>query len=434
MNEKSFNPYDEEFFKLEENIKQQYDKISKLNLEISNVEKNRPKLLQKLDNLEKDKNITISEIDKKYSELNEKLSILDIELKINKDKSKAELAVSSVLGRYANVFTFAASVISDGISIFKDTEEDKLNKEILAVQKKLRVLIKDKDDYILFYKKKKSDILSELRKIEGIDINSILGEKKYIKLLIKDLESNFEKIKLKKKEIDNYISPYIVELKEYQMKLLLSEGIKKKAEEFDNLLKAASSYERKRIHSRCESELGDSSPSKIINSERKKIEGLKRSISKLDSQIRKKVRYKTREIKEVIIDGNNLCYANGNVEIGLDAIFALVQEIKKRYPYIKINLFFDNSISRIVPTLTEDEIKKSFEKIDIECNICKEEADPWIVNLASENKTSYIISNDRFYDFFDKPAIKSKRIFQHQITENTISVLDLDIEHLKYKK
>ncbi|MFZ7284135.1 hypothetical protein ACLSZW_10785, partial [Avibacterium avium] len=161
MNEKSFNPYDEEFFKLEENIKQQYDKISKLNLEISNVEKNRPKLLQKLDNLEKDKNITISEIDKKYSELNEKLSILDIELKINKDKSKAELAVSSlVLGRYANVFTFAASVISDGISIFKDTEEDKLNKEILAVQKKLRVLIKDKDDYILFYKKKKSDILS----------------------------------------------------------------------------------------------------------------------------------------------------------------------------------------------------------------------------------------------------------------------------------
>ena len=63
----------------------------------------------------------------------------------------------------------------------------------------------------------------------------------------------------------------------------------------------------------------------------------------------------------------------------------------------------------------------------IEIFISNGKADETIIN-AAEEADAYIISNDRFSDFFDKKAIKEHRVFPYTIKYNSIYIEPLGLK------
>lgn len=445
MTDISFNPYDTEFYRLDENIKQNQNKIFKIDSILSKKEKDKVDLPQILSQLEKDKDLRINHINQKCGEIEKSLIVLNNKLKEEKDKTinaqngaGAVAAVGGVaayfLGGYARLAALVVTAVGGAISVFTDSEEEKLEKQISKLSEEKSELIKEKDRYIRNYEKEKDNVLEKIKGNKKIDVDFLLKEKSNLELEANKLQNNLKKVRLKKDEIDNYISDLVNELDSFKSRLSTSEQRMQLAEEFNDRLRIAPNpHVRKEIHTKCECELGESKPSKIIQTEKKKIEFFNRSIDKLTNRIKNKVLIKTRKIKEIVIDGNNLCYSH-SVNIGINALKALIKEIKSRYSLIKVTVVFDNSITKILSRDNEQDIKDEFDTIGVFCEICQGEADPWIISKANESKFNYIISNDKFSDYFDKPVIKSKRIFQHQITKSSISVLDLDIENLQYTK
>ncbi|MDO9797668.1 hypothetical protein Q7526_10825 [Glaesserella parasuis] len=445
MTDISFNPYDTEFYRLDENIKQNQNKIFKIDSILSKKEKDKVDLPQILSQLEKDKDLRINHINQKCGEIEKSLIVLNNKLKEEKDKTintqngaGAVAAAGGVaayfLRGYARLAAVVVTAVGGAISVFTDSEEEKLEKKILKLNKEKLELIEEKGNYISNYEKEKNNVLEKIKKNENIDVDILLNEKNNLEQKVNELRGKLEKIRLQKYEIDNDISKLVKELNLLKDQLSNSKQRMQRAEEFDVRLSSASnSYERMQIHTECEDTLGEGKPSKIIQAEKNKIESFNRNIDKLTNRIKKKVLIKTRKIKEIIIDGNNLCYSH-SVNIGINALKALIKEIKSRYSLIKVTVIFDKTITKILSRNNEQSIKDEFNTIGVFCEICHGEADPWIISKANESEFNYIISNDKFSDYFDKPAIKGKRIFQHQITGNSISVLDLDIENLQYIK
>ena len=54
-----------------------------------------------------------------------------------------------------------------------------------------------------------------------------------------------------------------------------------------------------------------------------------------------------------------------------------------------------------------------------------------MVNPApSVNKNTFVISNDRFIDFFEKDAVKGKRLIKHSIISNRVLINELDFNEI----
>lgn len=60
-------------------------------------------------------------------------------------------------------------------------------------------------------------------------------------------------------------------------------------------------------------------------------------------------------------------------------------------------------------------------------------ADETILDLASNTAESYVLSNDRFGDYNDKPVIKHRRTIRHEIVDGCIFVHDLNVK-LNYRE
>ena len=229
----------------------------------------------------------------------------------------------------------------------------------------------------------------------------------------------FDKIEAVLKTIKDHIKTTQIEINKTQADLATAYDF------LEQLENAAHGGERKAIHQACDDVFGYSSPNKVISNLKMKIQGLERSLKKYIERAKQTVIKAERTISTVVIDGNNLCHqrqSKNNKDgkfIGLKALSPLVRKLKQQYT---VQVVFDNTITR---SLGLDQIKTSLNIRDV--HIVNGAADEFILDLAKDQDT-YVISNDRYVEYFDKLAIKEKRVLNYEMFNNNLKIYDIDID------
>lgn len=190
------------------------------------------------------------------------------------------------------------------------------------------------------------------------------------------------------------------------------------------LSEAADGSRRKEIHMRCESELGNGVPGKVIGSLLTQIQTTEGRIRKLQSRIDKKIQILGQPIEHIVIDASNTCYKQGAF-IGIAHLKALVS----RLPY-KVSIIFDASTKRKLK-LTDSELKEHF-PAEVTVHVCagSSSADETLLMLADESPRIFVISNDRYIDYPEKKVVMQDRLLKHEIFDDKIVIpaLNLSVE------
>lgn len=186
------------------------------------------------------------------------------------------------------------------------------------------------------------------------------------------------------------------------------------------LSEATNSYEKAIIHQKTTDKFQEGSPGKVISNRKKGIAAVERKIKKLEDRLKIRGQIASRDVKKIIIDGNNLCYQD-NIFIGLTALRPLVHSISPRF---EILIVFDASIRKNLD-LNNRDIKEYFNGI-AEVHIVANKADETLLDSAAD-QDMYVISNDRFHDFPKKKVIRENRIIRHEILNGKVFVHDLDV-------
>ena len=176
------------------------------------------------------------------------------------------------------------------------------------------------------------------------------------------------------------------------------------------------------IHQECEKLFGVGAPSHIIGTLKKKIQSLEGKINKLLDRAKQTVVKLDRNISMLVIDGNNLCHqngANGRTFINLKALKPLIKVLKNKY---KVQVVFDETIKR---SLDLHNIAARLELDDV--HIVNGKADEFVLDLAQDSN-AYVLSNDKFDDYFDKLAVIENRVLKYEMFNNYLRIYDLDVE------
>jgi hypothetical protein len=238
------------------------------------------------------------------------------------------------------------------------------------------------------------------------------------------LEEKLAPIRDKMFDVDQMLEPIVTEINALVSKKEDAEYILSKANNFDfQLSLAPNSYERAMIHKKCENVFGEGSPKKIINKQKRIIKKLERDISKTEKRAKKIGKKAARIIKTVIIDGNNMCYEDGEF-VGLSPLIEVTTELSKQFGVIVV---FDSNIRSILNT-NDARIRSQFvDDIKVHVVASRQLADETILELASGNHSTYIISNDRFADYNEKEVVKSERVIRHEIINNQVFIHDFKL-------
>ena len=229
----------------------------------------------------------------------------------------------------------------------------------------------------------------------------------------------------RKQEVDKILAPVINQLDQNAREIQNAEEAKRQAQEIDcELSNAANSYERAMLHQCCEDEFGIPSPKKVISQKENDIRRLNRDRQKLERRATLIAKKASREIQLIVVDGNNLCY-EGDIFIGLRALRALIPVLTKSY---NVTVVFDASIRHLLKRGDTDIRADIGSKVKVHIVSTSSKADETVLDLANDNELTYIISNDRFGEFKDKPAVNGGRIIRHEIVEGRIMIHDLGID------
>lgn len=196
------------------------------------------------------------------------------------------------------------------------------------------------------------------------------------------------------------------------------------AEAFDmELGKASNGYEKRQIHSKCGSSLGDESPGAVMQEARKSLRRVDSKIEKLRARIAELVKIASRDVRNVVIDGSNLCY-EGEDLVGLAPLKAIVPILAEAYT---VTIIFDASIRRKLK-LSDKYIVAAFpEAARVHTVATKRKADELILDVAGEDRSTFVLSNDRFDDFPEKSAVNEDRVLRHEIVGQMVRIYDLRI-------
>ena len=224
--------------------------------------------------------------------------------------------------------------------------------------------------------------------------------------------------------IETKIRPHTQELDRLKSELATLNADIARANRFEQeLSSAANSYERAMIHKECEEKFGTGSPKQVINDRRGKIRSLDNNIPKLERRIREELQKLERTIGHLLIDGNNACY-EGQSFIGLRAISALLRELGGGY---KTTVVFDASIRAMLKTDTQGVERALGTTVNTHVAPTKSAADEYLLKLADQDNSAFILSNDRFAEYHDYSAVKSGRLFRFLIADGKLMANDIDV-------
>lgn len=224
--------------------------------------------------------------------------------------------------------------------------------------------------------------------------------------------------------IETKIRPHTQELDRLKSELATLNADIARANRFEQeLSSAANSYERKMIHNACEEAFGKGKPKEVISDRRGKIRSLDNNIPKLERRIREELEKLERTIGHLLIDGNNACY-EGQSFIGLRAISALVRGLGGRF---KTTVVFDASIRAMLKTDTQGIERALGTSVNTHVAPTKSAADEYLLKLADQDNSAFILSNDRFAEYHDYAAVKSGRLFRFLIADGRLMANDIDV-------
>ncbi|TVO80483.1 hypothetical protein [Shewanella algae] len=130
-----------------------------------------------------------------------------------------------------------------------------------------------------------------------------------------------------------------------------------------------------------------------------------------------------RDIQKLVLDGNNLCY-QGDTFIGLVALKTLVPILAGDFEIIVV---FDASIRRALGSGDSDVRDVLGNDIEVHVVATSVKADETVLDLAGTDKTTFVVSNDRFAEFGEKPAIRDQRVIRHEIVSGQVLIHDLGV-------
>ena len=224
--------------------------------------------------------------------------------------------------------------------------------------------------------------------------------------------------------IETKIRPHTQELDRLRSELATLNADVARANQFEQeLTSAANSYERAMIHKECEEKFGTGRPKEVISDRRGRIRSLDNNIPKLERRIREELGKLERTIAHLLIDGNNACY-EGQSFIGLRAISALVRGLGGRF---KTTVVFDASIRALLKTDTQGIERALGASVNTHVAPTKSAADEYLLKLADQDNSAFILSNDRFAEYHDYAAVKSGRLFRFLIADGKLMADDIDI-------
>lgn len=311
---------------------------------------------------------------------------------------------------------------------FFSSEQSDLRKKKNKLSLEIEKLNKEQRTCILKYE----SLIDEQKQMELIikeyhDFDKLISLEMSNELLkeLAELDLRFKVISDRKASVDLQLKPIMDQIYYFKNEIEQAEIKVRKAEGFEYELNSASnSYQRAMIHNECEDELGVGSPQKIINKGKRDINRISRDLKKAEDRASNIGFKASRDIKKIIIDGNNMCYA-GNVLVGLEPLKCIINElILKKY---EIVLVFDASIKETLK-ITDDYLESVFNSIEFHIVQHGIQADEIITSIGNNNKKCYILSNDRFGDYRDKEIVRAKRIINYEIIDNKVLITDLGID------
>jgi hypothetical protein len=199
-----------------------------------------------------------------------------------------------------------------------------------------------------------------------------------------------------------------------------------RAQAMDNdLTRAANSYERKKIHERCQQIFGEPGPSKVKASKERELESINRNIKKLQTRLEAIAEKSSRVIRRLIIDGNNMCYLQSTGKfLGLRALRPLANTLAEKYEVLVV---FDAEIREQL-NRNDRQICDCFSsRVYVHIVSPGEKADESLLKIASE-QYDWVISGDRFIDYPEMPAVKNSRLIRQEIFDGKVLINDLGID------
>lgn len=388
------------------------DKILNISKEMEELESQKNSLGQKVKQYQ---NLDIKDHANKLSEINGKIKTfieLNNSLRQERILLNASLLISPV--RKFNPLNFFSK---------EKRELRKKNEEILNKSALLEKEINEVEAKLLKAYAKKVDLMEEVAFKEEFNLDEKIEKiekiSKSLKKLIQErsvLLNKFDSVEAGLKEVKGQLSIKINELAKLKGDLITAENLSRR------IGRAENSYQRALIHQECEKLFGVSAPSQIICNLKKKIQSLERKINKLLDRAKQTVVKLDRNISMLVIDGNNLCHqngANGRTFINLKALKPLIKVLKDKY---KVQVVFDETIKR---SLDLHNIAARLELDDV--HIVNGKADEFVLDLAQDSN-AYVVSNDKFDDYFDKLAVIENRVLKYEMFNNYLKIYDLDVD------
>lgn len=397
----SFNPFDEEYELLKNDIREKESTLLKARKEIIWYDTfNMQNAEQQLSKT----NHAIISLDEMIIEKKNRINSLNMELISLNSKIKSKYNLLSYFNTKQKKLR---------------SKRDRLTTQSKEGKSGLSKYQKQRNSFIADKKQLESALKHhhEFDKVLTCDIETELSEE------IQVLDSKFSKISRKKDDVDLALKPIMDEINYYSKEIELENDTVKKAKQFESELdRADSGYERSLIHEECENTFGEGSPRTIIRRGERRFNQLTRDKEKTEKRAAHIGKKFARVIEKIIIDGNNMCYS-GNSLVGINPLIQTVDELSEKYELVVV---FDASINHILK-VSETHLESVFN--EIVCHIVQrgKQADEIITNLANTNQNYYILSNDRFGDYRDKESVRSGRIIHHEILDNRILITDLGL-------
>ena len=263
-----------------------------------------------------------------------------------------------------------------------------------------------------------------LERYRAMDVTRLEARAGHIDATLKALEGDLGRLAAKKSEVDALLKAPLEELDALSLRRMELQTDIRRAERFEKDLKAAATpAQRAVLHKACAAAMkGESSPGRVIQSKGRELQSVQRNLEKVQARLDRLAAQASRDIKTVVIDGNNLCY-EAQQFVGLDLVLALAYALEPRYQVIVV---FDAGI-RGMTRMSNQQIAHGVpRRAKIHVVATAQEADETILEAAAD-PSAYVISNDRFRDFTDKAAVAEQRLIRHEIVAGKIHVHDLQV-------
>ena len=273
------------------------------------------------------------------------------------------------------------------------------------------------------------EIRADLNKHAQFDLRANEQEELELDRMLAEAYEARDNVQNRKDGIDRALAPLADQDHKLQAQYNKVTSDRTRAKQLNNRMRAHSGdsssdrYQRKLIHEECERVFATSNPAPVANRLDREFAGIERDREKLRARAKAIAERLSRDMQAFVIDGNNLCYDN-NGFIGLSALVVLARELSER---AATTVVFDASIRRLLH-MGDDEILGAFPRgVGIHIVSGGQEADETLLAIANQNNCSYVLSNDRFAEYFDHQAVRDGRIIRHEIVGNQIFVHDLGI-------